>query len=150
MVSVKQEADFAINLIEINKIKTSPLFDVRVKMKFNENDSMLTQKLLAPLISVELIENAFKHADIQQRDSFISVVFEFAEGDFKLTVANKISKKAALKKDHSGVGMEILRQRLKILYEDFYSLECFIEEDVYISHLKLDLLGYKAKMLNIG
>lgn len=149
-VSVSEELNFALNLIEINKLKLSPLFDIKVKNKINENHPLYEQELLAPMISVDLIENAFKHADIQSSDSFISITFELKDDYFALTVANKISSKPALKKTNSGVGKESTKKRLDIIYKECYTLEQFVENDVFISHLKLNLLEYKAKVFAAG
>ena len=149
-VTPRQEVEFAINLIEINKIKLSPLFDLKVKLKINENEPLYHQHLLAPFISIDLIENAFKHSDLQSSGSFISIIFEFTKDTFSLTVANKISEKAPIKKDKGGFGIEALEQRLKIIYSDHFKFDRFIEDNVYISHLKIDLLEYKAKMLATG
>ncbi|MBL7968604.1 MAG: histidine kinase [Prolixibacteraceae bacterium] len=150
LVTPKQEIEFALNLIEINKIKLSPLFEMKVKLKVNENEPLYNQHLLAPFISTDLIENAFKHADLQSPGSFISVIFEFNDNTFKLTVANKISGKTPIKKEKGGFGTEALEQRLKIIYQDHFKLERFTEDNVYIAHLKIDLLEYKAKVLAAG
>lgn len=149
-VSVREEMDFALNLIEINKLKLSPLFDIKIKNRINEEHSLFSQELLAPMISVDLIENAFKHADLQSADSFISITFELKDDFFALTVANKISSKPNLKKPNSGLGKESMQKRLDIIYKDCYKLEQFVENDVFISHLKLNLFEYKAKMLAAG
>ncbi|PHK25450.1 histidine kinase, partial [Nostoc linckia z16] len=66
-VSPREEIEFALNLIEINKIKISPLFAITVKKKLDEQDALYDEKILAPLISIDLIENAFKHADLQSQ-----------------------------------------------------------------------------------
>jgi sensor histidine kinase YesM len=76
-VTPKEEIEFALNLIEINKIKVSPLFELKVKTKIAPSELLYEQRLMAPLISIDLIENAFKHADLQNPDAFISIVFEF-------------------------------------------------------------------------
>lgn len=149
-VTPKQEVEFALNLIEINKIKLSPLFDLNVKLKINENEPLYHQHLLAPFISTDLIENAFKHADLQSSGAFISVIFEFNDSIFSLTVANKISVKSPIKKEKSGFGTEALEQRLKIVYNDHFKFNHFTEDNVYIAHLKIDLLEYKTKMLASG
>lgn len=149
-VSAKEEIEFALNLIEINKIKVSPLFELQIKSKINESEPLYEQKLIAPLISTDLIENAFKHADLQSSNAFISVLFEFRDNTFSLTVSNKISDKKALKKEHSGIGAATLEQRLKIIYKDHFKLDKFIENDIYIAHLKIDLREYKAQMLAAG
>lgn len=149
-VTPKQEVEFALNLIEINKIKLSPLFDLKMKLKVNENEPLYHQRLLAPFISTDLIENAFKHADLQSPGAFISILFEFNDNTFSLTVANRISAKAPIKKEKGGFGTEALEQRLKIIYNDHFKFDHFTEDNVYIAHLKIDLLEYKAKMLAAG
>jgi LytS/YehU family sensor histidine kinase len=148
-VSPREEIEFAVNFIEINKIKLSPLFDLKVKKKINSDEPLYEQNLLVPLISVDLIENAFKHADLQSADAFISVTFEFRENIFSLIVANKISERMSLKKDKSGIGTETFEQRLKIIYRENYTLEKFTENDVFIAHLKINLLEHKTKMPDI-
>lgn len=146
-VTPEEEIRFAKSLIEINKIKLSPLFDLRVKSKINESEPLYTQKLLAPLVSVDLIENAFKHADLQNPEAFIDVVFGFEDNHYSLTVSNRVSSKKALKKERSGIGTQTLEQRLELLYDSTYKLDRFVEGDVYIAHLKINLLEHKAKML---
>jgi LytS/YehU family sensor histidine kinase len=149
-VTAREEIDFAHNLIEINKIKISPLFELKVKTRINEAEPLLHQRLMAPMITIELIENAFKHADLQSADAFISIVFEFKDDTFFLTVSNKISVKAPIHKEKSGIGRTSLEQRLNIIYANNYSLESFTEGDVYIAHLKINLLEHKVKMLTTG
>lgn len=149
-VTPKEEIEFALNLVEINKIKLSPLFELKIKQKILKTNPLYEQRLLAPMISIDLIENAFKHADLQSPESFISITFEFTdESVFALTVANKISAKNPLIKEKKGFGTESLEQRLKIIYKGCYKLDRFVEDDVYIAHLKINLLEYKAEMFAI-
>ena len=149
-VTVKEELEFALSLIEINKLKLSPLFDLQIKNKIDENHPFYNQELLAPMVTVDLIENAFKHADTQNGDSFISITFELKDNFFVLTVANKISSKPALKKSNSGLGRENTKRRLDIIYKECYKLDQFEDNDIFISHLKINLLEYKTKMPVVG
>jgi LytS/YehU family sensor histidine kinase len=149
-VTPKEEIEFALNLIEINKIKLSPLFELKVKIKVNENEPLYNQNVLAPMISVNLIENSFKHADIQSPNSFISITYGFNNNIFSLTVANKVSPKEPLKKAKSGIGLSVMEQRLKLIYQENYTLDSFVEDNVFITHLKINLLEHKAKMLAAG
>lgn len=146
-VTPKDEIDFAKSLIEVNRIKLSPLFELTVKSKIDETSSLYLQKVLAPLITIDLIENAFKHADLQSKDAYISIVFGFKNNVFSLTVSNKISPKTNLKKERSGIGNVTFENRLNILYKGHYQLERIIDDDVFIAHLKIDLDGYKNEML---
>ena len=146
-VTPREEIEFALNLIEINKIKVSPLFDLKVKTRVNDTEPLYDQQLMAPLISIDLIENAFKHADIQSPDAFISITLEFKDNHFELTVANKISPKAPMKKEKGGIGLKTLEQRLKIIYDDNFKLDSYIEDNVFVAQLKIDLFEYKVKVL---
>jgi len=144
-VTLKEEMDFALNLIEINRLKLSPLFDLRIKNKIESE--VLAQSLnIAPLITIDLIENAFKHAELHSEDSFIAIVFELKNDEFFLTVSNKISRKPAIRKGNSGVGKENLKKRLQIIYPDQHRLDQFTENDIYIAHLKINLVDHKTKM----
>ncbi|MFM9987950.1 sensor histidine kinase [Flavobacterium sp.] len=149
-VSPKEEIAFALNLIEIHKIKISPLFELTVKTKINENEKLYEEALLAPLLSIDLIENAFKHADLQSPDAFITVLFELKNNCFMLTVSNKVSDKKAMKKDRSGLGNTTLEQRLKIIYKNQFQLDSLVENNVYTAHLKINLLDYKTQMHTAG
>lgn len=146
-VSPKEEIEFALNLIEINKIKISPLFNISVRKKIDAQDPLYEEKILAPLISIDLIENAFKHADLQSADAFITIIIEFRDNVFSMMVSNKISGKSGFLKEHSGIGAATLEQRLKIIYNSCFKLERYVEEDIYIAKLKINLLEHKNKML---
>jgi LytS/YehU family sensor histidine kinase len=146
MVSLREEIAFVLNLIEINRIKVSPLFDLRIKNKITDENKWYSEKLIAPMITVDFIENAFKHSDLLSGDSFISIVFDIVEDEFILTVTNKISEAPALTKEKGGFGAQNLKKRLNIIYSRHYKLNQSAKEDVYTAQLKLDLNGYKAEM----
>jgi LytS/YehU family sensor histidine kinase len=137
-VLLKDEIGFALNLIEINRLKISPLFDLRIKNKIEENE-LFSQLKVAPLITVDLIENAFKHADLQKQDAFIAIKFELKKTEFHLTVSNKVSEKLAIKKENSGFGKENFKKRLDIIYKNRYKLDQYTENGVYIAHLTIQL-----------
>lgn len=145
--SLREEIEFAFNLIEINKIKISPLFSINIKKKIDDSDPLYNEQIMAPLISIDLIENAFKHADLQSPDAFISVTIEFKNGKLSVFVSNKISEKSVFLKEHSGIGAATLEQRLRIIYKSAFKLERYTEENMYIAKLKIDLLEYKNQML---
>jgi LytS/YehU family sensor histidine kinase len=138
-VSLREEITFVLQLIEINRLKVSPLFNLQVKQKINLEQPLCTRELVAPLITVDLIENAFKHADLQQEGAFISILFELKDNVFSLTVSNKVSPQPPLAKERSGLGRAALQRRLSILYKDRYNLEQFMQQDVHTARLDLTL-----------
>ena len=145
-VSPKEELNFALSLIEINKIKVNPLFDFRIKSKINKSDEIYEEKVFAPLISVDLIENAFKHTDFLAQDSFISIQIELDEGIFSMKVSNKASLKNMLEKEKSGFGSQSFDQRLKMIYSDFYSLQRSSKNGIFMAELTINLGEFYDKM----
>ncbi len=144
-VSLKEEVDFALNLIEINRLKLGPLFDLRIKNKIS-SEELEGRLSIAPLLTIDLIENAFKHADIHSEDAFISIVFELKNSQFSITVSNKISRKPFIQKTNSGIGKDSLKKRLEILYPGNFTMDQFTENDVYIAHLKINLIEQNNQM----
>lgn len=145
-VSPKEEINFALSLIEINKIKINPLFDFRLRTKIDKADSIYEEKIFAPLLSVDLIENAFKHTNFLASDSFISIQMELEKGIFKLKVSNKASSKSSMNKVNSGFGSQSLEQRLKMIYKNFYSLEKSFSDDVFTAQLSINLSDFYDKV----
>lgn len=149
-VSPKEELDFAMNLIDINKIKINPLFDFRIKTRINKEDQIYQEKVFAPLISVDLIENAFKHTDFLAQDSFISINLILENGTFEMKVSNKISDKTPMEKENSGFGSKSFDQRLKLIYKNHYKLSKHISNDTFAAHLTINLAEFYDKMRYSG
>ncbi|WP_216657770.1 sensor histidine kinase [Sphingobacterium shayense] len=138
-VKLKDEIAFAQNLIEINRLKVSPLFDLHVRVRIPQE----AEELLIPrFISINPIENAFKHADLQQDDSFISVVYEVKDDTFVLIVTNKISELSPIKSSNGGVGNKTFLARLENIYGDNYKLDIEQKDSIYSIKLELQLTPY--------
>lgn len=145
-VSPKEELTFALSLIEINKIKINPLFDFRIKSKIDKSDEIFEEKVFAPLISVDLIENAFKHTDFLAQDSFISIQLELQDSNFTMKVSNKASLKNVLEKEKSGFGSQSLDQRLKMIYNNYYQLTKSSKNGIFTAELVINLGEFYDKM----
>ncbi|MET3538297.1 histidine kinase [Chryseobacterium limigenitum] len=145
-VSPKEELTFALSLIEINKIKINPLFDFRIKSKIDKSDEIFEEKVFAPLISVDLIENAFKHTDFLAQDSFISIQLELGDRIFTMKVSNKASLKNVLEKEKSGFGSQSLDQRLKMIYNNYYQLTKSSKNGIFTAELVINLGEFYDKM----
>ncbi len=134
-VKLKDEVSFAQNLIEINRLKVSPLFDLHMRIKIAPEAGNF---MIAPFITINAIENAFKHADVQSENSFISIVFEVIGNTFFLSVSNKIQPNTMYKNvHHGGIGDKTFKNRLDKLYGDRYKLVTEQKEGTY--HVKLEI-----------
>lgn len=135
-VKLKDEIAFAQNLIEINKLKISPLFDLHIRKKISAEAG---EMFIAPFMTINPIENAFKHADVQNENSFISVVFEVIDDYFYLTVSNRVMQKQKIDSSLGGLGNKTFSKRLKNIYGTEYSLNTEQKENIYTVTVKIKL-----------
>ncbi len=134
---LKDEIDFAQNLIEINRLKISPLFDLHVRKRISDECAELP---IAPFVTINPIENAFKHADLQHENAFISVVFEAKDGIFLLSVSNSIQSGATASRDQKGgLGDKTFIDRLQRIYGQNYRLTTETDGEVYQVKLEIQL-----------
>ena len=72
-VSLEEELAFLQDLIELNRLRLGPLFDLRVHIHVDATDRLYRERLIAPLITTPILENAFWHGDLDSdRASCIS------------------------------------------------------------------------------
>lgn len=137
-VLLKDELQFAFNLIEINRLKTSPLFDLHIRNKIDADKPLFRKLKIAPFITINPIENAFKHADLQSDDAFISVIFDLSDDWFFLSVSNKIPA-GSMHQQKGGIGNKAFEDRLQTLYGTTFELKEESDGNVYTTHLKIKL-----------
>src|SRR5690606_10471531 len=111
----------------------------RIKSKINKSDTIYKEKIFAPLILVDLIENAFKHTDFLSQDSFISILIELDRGIFTMKVSNKASSKTILEKEKSGFGSQSLDQRLKMIYNTHYQIHKSSRNGIFTAEITINL-----------
>lgn len=138
-VDLKEELRFALNLIEINRLKTSPLFNLSIKNKISKENPWYENGQIAPFITINPIENAFMHADLQSENAFISVLFDIRVDHFLLSVSNKIGVHQGNHPLRGGLGNRTFASRLKSIYGPDYELSQTDEDGIYRTELKIKL-----------
>jgi LytS/YehU family sensor histidine kinase len=138
-VNLKEEIEFTKSLIEINRLKTSPLFNLHVKNKINVEDRLYASGLIAPLITINPIENAFKHANLQREDAFISIVFDLVDEWFQLSVSNSVEEGNNMEKIKGGLGNPTFNKRLKAIYGQDFNYHESVGNGIYTTYLEIKL-----------
>ena len=136
-VTLDKEMDFIRNYIELMRIRLSA--NVQMITKFDiQPDS---QTLIAPLIFISLIENAFKHGISPTESSFISIHILENDNEVVCEIRNSNHPKTVEDKSGSGVGLEQVSRRLEILYPGAYTWLKGVSKDekVYESRLSIKI-----------
>ncbi len=134
-VPLKKEIKFIESIIEMQQLRLDGEDDLLIA--FNVKGAV-EQKKIAPLLLVPFVENAFKHGIDFKQTSFIKIDLEVIEGDIHFKVLN--SKNDAWARDlnePSGIGLENVKRRLKLLYPQSHVLQISEQDDKFEIQLSL-------------
>lgn len=140
-VPLKSEVEFMKNYIELMRIRLSK----NVTLSTNIDIAPASSTLIAPLIYISLIENAFKHGISGNKDSFIDIQLkEKPNGVIEFLCKNSAFPKTDSDKSGSGIGLNQVKRRLELLYPDSYTWNQNLQEtdgrSVFTSHLTINTI----------
>ncbi|MCP3932888.1 MAG: hypothetical protein GY705_27770 [Bacteroidetes bacterium] len=133
-VPLNKELNAVEDLLEINKMKNSEQRNIKLSV-----NGVKGFHLIAPLIIVNIVENACKHSDaVSNPKGFIDVRLSVDKMDNCLCeISNSIKKKVLTASKYGGVGFENVKKRLDLQYGESHTLEEVKNENKY--HLKLNI-----------
>ncbi|MCK5820459.1 MAG: histidine kinase [Bacteroidales bacterium] len=132
-VSLASEIKHIENYIELQAIQYANKNLVSLTVKgAPENIS------IAPIMFVSFVENAFKHCTDKEIDDAIQFQFSI-EGDIVTFESRNLADKTKLitKDDSSGVGLDIIKRRLELIYPEKHKLEIKEEDDSFKVFLRI-------------
>ncbi|MFR9553968.1 MAG: histidine kinase [Rikenellaceae bacterium] len=135
-VSLVKEIEFIKTYIELMSIRLPRKVQLTTEFRLSNDSSTM----IAPLIFISLIENAFKHSVSASGEGFIDILFEEDSDRGGVTLAIKNSNHAKKDEDKSGhgIGLEQVRRRLELLYPQNHSWHVSQNEAEYSSILTIE------------
>ena len=131
-VPLTREFGFIRNYITLMRLRYTDKVQISIDLPEQSPDLMIP-----PLMLITFIENAFKHGVSYQHDSFIEVKAE-VQGD-TLHFSCRNSKAEKPNEEKGGVGLANVKQRLKLLYDNDYSLKIQDDSNIYSVQLTIPL-----------
>lgn len=95
--------------------------------------------LIAPLILIPFVENAFKHGSNTLEKSFVSVWITETENGVNLIVENSIPQ-IKNQTNSTGLGLKTIQHRLDILYQEKYKMTFNSNEKIFKVELSINLI----------
>lgn len=135
-IELKQEVVYIEQYIELQKIRTAnPDF-----VKFTV-DGNLDNLQIAPMLFIPYIENAFKHSTNKKISKAIEIGIGVLGNTVTFTCSNACDQSAALKQSYSGLGLELINNRLNLLYKNAYALDITHTDKRFNVKLAISLHG---------
>ncbi len=113
-VPLKSEINYIENFVDLQLLKDSRGMNVELDL-----DKTASHLMVAPLLFIPFVENAFKHSKIENlKEGFIKIRLKADSNKVTFHVTNSIPENNFNKDQVGGVGLENTRKRLELLYPD--------------------------------
>lgn len=132
-VSLQQETDYLKKYIGLQQIRlTNP------ELLSFKNNIENPEIRIAPMLFIPFVENAFKHTTDKSVKNGISITINSTQDSVFFEIINIFDKEKQLIKDKtSGIGLNNVKRRLKLLYPDRHKLEITQGNNLYTVKLSL-------------
>ena len=134
-VAVSDELEFLENYVNLMKLRLPSTVDVT----FETNCSDLDHQV-APMISISLVENAFKHGVSPIEPSFVHIRIENDSHHICCDIENSNYPKSADDNSGHGIGLQQVQRRLDLSYPDSYTWTkgCSADNKTYRSTIEIN------------
>jgi two-component system, LytTR family, sensor histidine kinase AlgZ len=135
-VMLSKEIEYMQNYVSLEKLRLNNQIPICFKIEGNPD-----QILIAPLIFITFLENAFKHGvSNNQSGSWVNVSIRISEKECVYKVENsKIASNGQAHAGKSGIGLQNVQRRLALSYPGKYELKTDDLSDRYSIQLNLSL-----------
>lgn len=131
IVPLKDEIAYLENYIELQKIR----YHKAVEINFDHRCA--SDFRIAPLLFIIPLENAFKHGiEGLEEDAYIHIDLVTDGSSVHFSIKNNFATPEIVKK--AGIGLDNLKQRLKLLYPNKHQLHIEVKDETYTLSLKLE------------
>lgn len=134
LVPVNDEINVLKSYIELESVR----LEDDLELLFDNTVPKEAPYLIAPLILIVFMENAFKHAkSVQSEAVYIDIKTTLQKDLFSLAIKNNYNKEK--KSSRNGIGLTNVKRRLEVLYPDRHQLLISRNEHFFTIHLELQL-----------
>ncbi|WP_416866260.1 MAG: sensor histidine kinase [Imperialibacter sp.] len=135
-VPLEKEISFIENYINLQRLRS----DHHASISF-EIVGEARELQIAPLLFIPFVENSFKHGvKGETGDSYVDVKMEVGSDFINFTCRNNVgSIDDVEQRKYGGIGLENVKKRLKLIYEDRYTLELDEGKEEYKVNLTIEL-----------
>ncbi|MDE6308428.1 MAG: histidine kinase [Bacteroidales bacterium] len=145
-VPLSDEILFLQQYIHLMSLRTGP--NVTLTVDFPDPKTLQAEQdpQIAPLLFINLIENAFKYGVPASAKAFINIFMKWdvQTGVLEFTCSNPICDTTPLSSDDTGIGLSNLRQRLEYLYPQRHVFELKNEGAVFMVYLAIRINAEKT------
>ena len=136
-ISLGSEIEFIKDYISLQKLRIRN----QKTVKFSINGEF-KDKLITPMLFIPFIENAFKHCSDKEHEGAIEINIAENKDQLSFFTSNSYDPdKTGIKDKSGGIGLDLVKRRLKLIYPDRHFLEITSENSRFTVRLNIQLDG---------
>ncbi|QHS55637.1 histidine kinase [Mucilaginibacter sp. 14171R-50] len=135
-IPLSRDIEYLRNYIDLQNLRVASSEGVTIKTEISDSDSQLQ---IVPMLLIPFIENAYKHGISFENPSFITINLQIDHNRLTLNVHNSRYAESNPEKDQPGIGLDNVKQRLKLLYPQKHVLQIRETKEDFFIHLTLHL-----------
>nr|WP_294790542.1 histidine kinase [uncultured Mucilaginibacter sp.] len=137
-IPLMREVDYLKNYIDLQKLRTHTSPEIMIRTEIEESVNGLQ---IAPMLLIPFVENAFKHGISLREPSHIKITLHTEGLKLFFDVHNSVHPKPGTdpEKNHAGIGLENVKQRLQLLYPNRHELMIRETTKEFFVHLTVQL-----------
>lgn len=131
-VSLKEEITYIESYISLQKLRLTDESKVSFSVTGNPDNIQV-----APMLFITFIENAFKHTALKKNNTRIDVKFDLSANQVNFSCTNSTTPPPSEKDDNSGIGLDLIKKRLALLYPTSHELTIDKNDQHFAVYLKI-------------
>ena len=131
-VALSNEVDFIKNYIELQQVRLTE----KTTVSFSA-EGLIDEKIVAPLVFIPFVENAFKYGISTKSNSHIDIKIEALENKIQFFSSNYIVPSENNRMENTGIGINNVKRRLELMYLGKYTLTNETKDNYYLVHLEI-------------
>lgn len=132
LIPLTREVEFLNLYVQLMRLRYTRKVHINVDVP-----PQLPELKLPPLMLIIFVENAFKHGISYREESFIDIKVRVENKRLLFSCCNSKPMQVQPTNEKGGMGLQNVRQRLELLYDDDYTLDINDGEKTY--EVKLDI-----------
>ncbi|MBO3698791.1 sensor histidine kinase [Roseivirga sp. E12] len=134
-IPLEREIKYINDYIDFQTLRIADRENIQLEINISDR----CKGEIAPMLLIPMIENAFKHGISLEKYSWINLALKCQNDEVHLNIKNSMHQKIGGNSEESGIGLENVRQRLKILYPNKHLFLLIESEEQFEAIIKITL-----------
>jgi len=137
-IPIRKEIGYIDDYIKLQSIRSSVEHDIKITVELDDEQK---GEMIAPMLMIPFVENAFKHGINPNNFSELIINVSMVESSLQFVIENSVNQNLETfeKEKGFGIGIQNVRKRLEYIYPNKHTLSIADTQDRFIVIMSVEL-----------